>query len=77
MSLLKESVKNANTALENWAKVIDFLQGAEGPGGEKFSQEAGVPGTRQGTIRSQLAGQGGVYENHPAAICGHTQARAR
>ena len=47
MSLFEESVKNANTALENWAKVMEFLQGAEGPGGEKFNQEAEVPATGQ------------------------------
>ena len=47
MSLFEESVKNANMALENWAKVMEFLQGAEGPGGEKFNQEAEVPATGQ------------------------------
>ena len=38
MSLFAESVKNANTAFENWAKVIDFFQGAQEPGGEKFNR---------------------------------------
>ena len=47
MSLFEESVKNANAAIECWAKVIDFLQVAEGPNGEKFNQEAEVPGTEQ------------------------------
>lgn len=47
MSLFEESVKNANTTLEYWTKVIAFLQGAEGASGEKFNQEAEVPGTGQ------------------------------
>jgi|GEM_PF-4290625 len=45
MSLFEESVKNASTTLEYWSKLIAFLQGAEGPSGEKFNQEAEVPGT--------------------------------
>lgn len=47
MSLFKESVENAKKILENWAKIIAFLQGAEGPKGEKFNQQAEVPGTEQ------------------------------
>jgi len=42
-----ESVKNAKSALESWVTVIGFLQGAEGANGEKFNQEAAVPGTGQ------------------------------
>ena len=47
MSLFKETVKNANTTIKCWTKVADFLQSAEGPGGEKFNQEAEIPGTGQ------------------------------
>ena len=47
MSLFKETVKNANTTIKCWTKVVDFLQSAEGPGGEKFNQEAEIPGTGQ------------------------------
>lgn len=47
MSLFEELVKNANTTLDCWEKIITFLQSAEGPGGEKFNQEVEVPGTGQ------------------------------
>lgn len=47
MNLFKETVQNVNTTIECWEKVVDFLQSAEGPGGEKFNQEAEVPGTGQ------------------------------
>ena len=43
--LFEKSVENANAALEHWAKVITFLQSAEGTGGEKFNQYSEVPGT--------------------------------
>lgn len=47
MSLFKQSVENAKQILESWTKVIAFLQGAQGMSGEKFNQEAEVPGTEQ------------------------------
>ena len=47
MSLFKVTVENAHIILERWVKVIGFLQSAEGPSGEKFNQEAEVPGTGQ------------------------------
>src|SRR3989339_548605 len=46
-SVFSVAVENAQITLQNWAKVIAFLEKAEGPGGEKFNQEADVPGTDQ------------------------------
>ncbi|MGB0683717.1 MAG: hypothetical protein ACPGOV_13470 [Magnetovibrionaceae bacterium] len=45
--VFSESVQNAKTILELWPRVIACLQTAEGSGGEKFNQEAAVPGTQE------------------------------
>ena len=41
----EKAVENAEATLTDWAKVIEFLQTAEGPDGVRFNQEEVIPGT--------------------------------
>lgn len=41
----KNATELSEAVLKDWPTIIGFLQGAKGPGGEKFNQEAVIPAT--------------------------------